>query len=284
MASISQSIENACQIIGKTSMSARIDSEVLMCHVLQCNSAHLAAWPEKMLNSNEDGHFIALVQKRCSGIPIAHLTGEKEFWSLNFKVSQDTLIPRPETELLVETMLTMFQHEKQLDIVDLGTGSGAIAIALASTKPEWNMTATDISAKALAMSKENASLHNINNIRFINSDWFQSLNNQKFDVVISNPPYIAKSDAHLRKGDLRFEPQCALASGNIGMDDILKITGQSVSHLHNNGWLFLEHGYDQKTLVFDCLKNAGFTQITQKNDLAGNPRLTIGQYQHTSNG
>ena len=278
MASISQSIKDARLLLDKTSSSALIDSQALLCHVLHCNTAYLATWPEKQLDEKDEETFSSLIKKRVAGTPIAYLTGKKEFWSLKLKVSEDTLIPRPETELIVETMLSMFQHKQQLNIVDLGTGSGAIAIALAHEKPDWRLTATDTSDKALTISVENAKLHNADNITFINSDWFDALDDQWFDVVISNPPYIAQSDTHLDEGDLRFEPQIALVSGNIGMDDINKITEQSIHHLHDGGWLFLEHGYNQKAQVFDCFKQAGFTSIAQKNDLSGNPRMTIGQY------
>ena len=276
MISISQAISAARLLLKETSPTALMDSQVLLCHVLQCNTAYLATWPEKTLDTKAEDSFHALVKKRLTGIPVAYLIGEREFWSLKLKVSEDTLIPRPETELLVETVLDMFQHKKQLNLVDLGTGSGAIAIALANERPDWQITATDISENALNVSRENAQQHNINNVTFVRSNWFDSLNNQ-FDVVISNPPYIAETDHHLNQGDIRFEPQSALVSGHMGMDDILKITKQSISHLNNDGWLFLEHGYDQETLVFECLKNVGFSHIKQINDLSGNPRLTIGQ-------
>ena len=282
MVSISQSIDQACQLLGNTSTSPRIDAQVLLCHVLQCNTAYLATWPGKNLSASQDRSFNALIRKRLTGMPVAYLIDEKEFWSLKLKVSQDTLIPRPETELLVETVLSMFQREEQLDIIDLGTGTGAIAIALASERPDWKVTATDISGEALAISKHNAERHSIKNITFITSDWFGSLGSQTFDIVISNPPYIAEHDTHLEEGDVRFEPQNALVSGNMGMDDILKITEQSTEHLNDGGWLVMEHGYDQKKLVSDCLHGSGFISITQKNDLSGNPRLTIGQYKKTS--
>ena len=278
MASISQSIFEASKLLAKTSDSAQLDAQVLLCHVLQCNTAYLATWPEKELDTEANETFNTLIQKRLNGTPVAYLTGEREFWSLALKVSEDTLIPRPETELLIETLLEKIQQEKPLDIVDLGTGSGAIAIALAGEKPQWKFTATDISEETLKVAISNAKQHGINNITFIHSDWFQSLGKQQFDVIISNPPYIAKTDIHLSEGDVRFEPQTALVSGDLGMDDIIKITRQSLSHLNHHGWLFLEHGYDQQTLVFDCLNDAGFSSITQKNDLSGNPRMTFGQY------
>ena len=170
MTSISQSINDACLLLDKTSSSALIDSQVLLCHVLQCNSAYLATWPEKDLSPDEVEAFNTLIKKRITGMPIAYLTNEKEFWSLKLKVSQDTLIPRPETELLVETILDIFQQDKQLDVIDLGTGTGAIAIALADEKPNWTLTATDTSEAALAISKTNAQQHDTNNVTLIHSD------------------------------------------------------------------------------------------------------------------
>ena len=175
MASISHSIFEACKLLANTSDSAQLDAQVLLCHVLQCNTAYLATWPEKELNTETNATFNALIHKRLNGTPVAYLTGEREFWSLKFNVSEDTLIPRPETELLIETLLEKFQQKNPLDIVDLGTGSGAIAIALASEKPQWELTATDISEETLKVAIGNAKQHGINNITFIHSDWFQSL-------------------------------------------------------------------------------------------------------------
>lgn len=278
MTSISQSIQHACQLIGSSSPSARLDAETLLCHVLQCNTAHLAAWPEKSLGQNEEQRFNELVQQRAAGRPVAYLTGRKEFWSLELKVNENTLIPRPETELLVETVLETFSDRSRLRLVDLGTGSGAIAIALAHEKPDWDITATDITSGALAIATENADTHDIETIDFIQSNWFASLTGETFDIIVSNPPYIAEQDRHLELGDLRSEPRSALASGEDGMDDIERIVNQSIHHLNEDGWLFLEHGYDQKKIVFDCLANSGFTGISQRQDLSGNPRLSFGQY------
>lgn len=236
------------------------------------------AWPEKDLQEHEIVLFEQLIAQRQQGTPIAYLTGEKEFWSLPFNVSTDTLIPRPETELLVETVLSIFNGKKNISLIDLGTGCGTIAIALAKTQPRWKITATDISDNALEIAHRNANLHALDNIEFISSNWFSSLENQTFDAVISNPPYIAKNDVHLKQGDVRFEPQNALISGSSGMDDINKITSHAKNHLNDDGWLLLEHGYDQKELVLDCLNHSGFINITQKDDLSGNPRVTLGQY------
>lgn len=278
MTTISQSLTQACQIIDQASPSPRIDSEVLLCHVLNCNTAHLVTWPDKILDKNDETKFKQLIQKRLSGTPVAYLTGEKEFWSLKLNVSNDTLIPRPETELIIEAVLEKFSNNKQLSLIDLGTGSGAIAIALAHNMPHWNITATDISKTALELAANNANNLQLSNIDFIQSDWFDSFKNQLYDIVISNPPYIAEGDPHLNVGDVRFEPQSALTSGKTGMDDIVKITSQATKHLDKDGWLILEHGYNQKQQVFNCLTDAGYHNIMQYDDLAGNPRMSMAQF------
>ena len=218
--------------------------------------------------------FNHLIEQRLQGTPVAYLTGTKEFWSLNFKVTPNTLIPRPDTELLVEFVLERFSDKQELKLLDLGTGSGAIAIALASEKPNWEVTATDFSDKALTIAQENAQLNNVTKINLLHSNWFEQHDQQCFDIIISNPPYIAEQDKHLTQGDVRFEPLSALASGKTGMDDIEHITSQAEKHLNLNGWLIFEHGYDQKQQVYDCLHRHHFQKITQLNDLSGHPRIT----------
>lgn len=236
------------------------------------------AWPEKELDNEQSALFEQLIKQRANGTPVAYLTGEKEFWSLTFNVSSDTLIPRPETELLVETVLSHFQNSTALTLADMGTGSGAIAIAIASEQPEWNITATDRSPGALEVARSNAKKHQIKKINFIESNWFDAMLDLCFDVIVSNPPYIASDDAHLSSGDVRFEPQTALISGLIGMDDIIQISSRCKQHLNENGWLVFEHGYDQKEAVFECLKDYGFCNIIQLDDLSGNPRVSMGQW------
>jgi len=276
---IAQSLNAARQLI-RSSSSPRIDSEALLCHVLKCNTAHLMTWPDKELDQHDVTLFNQLINKRIAGMPIAYIIGEKEFWSLSLKVTDATLIPRPETELIVETLLSKFSIDKHLDLIDLGTGSGAIAITLAHTMPKWRLTATDISSAALKIATNNAEQYQLDNIEFIQSDWFDSLENQHFDIVISNPPYIADYDTHLNEGDVRFEPRSALVSGATGMDDINIIASQAKDHLRDNGWLILEHGYDQKELVFNCLTEADYINIIQCIDLAGNPRVTMCQFKN----
>ena len=280
MPSIAQALKQASQKLAETSDSAHLDTEVLLCHVLNCAATHLIAWPEKTLNETQAKLFNQFIEQRHSGTPVAHLTGTKEFWSLDFKVTPATLIPRPDTETLVEFVLNKFSDKKNLRLIDLGTGSGAIAIAIASEKPDWEIIATDISVEALAIAGENARLHKIKNIQFIESNWFERLEQQRFDLIISNPPYIAEHDKHLSQGDVRFEPLSALTSGETGMDDIKHITAQSKRHLNPNGWLAFEHGYDQKQTVSNCFNHYAFQEITQLTDLSGQARVSAGKYKH----
>jgi release factor glutamine methyltransferase len=209
---------------------------------------------------------------------VTYLTSKREFWSLELQVTPATLIPRPETETLVEFVLGQFDKQKAIQLVDLGTGCGAIALAIASERPHWKITATDISQDALAVAQQNADKHQIRNIEFCTSHWFDALNAQSFDIIIGNPPYVAEADPHLSTGDVRFEPVSALVSGITGMDDIEAITSEAFQYLKNNGWLILEHGYDQKKQVLDCFKAAGFKAIIQKSDLSNQPRMTAGYY------
>jgi release factor glutamine methyltransferase len=273
---ISEALRSASEQLQPFTSSARIDAEALLCFVLQRNTAHFAAWPEKVLSKNDALHFEQLILERSTGTPVAYLTGHREFWSLKLAVTADTLIPRPETETLIEFVLEECGNKKHCHLADLGTGSGAIAIAIASERPDWNITATDISQDALAVAQKNARAHHIKNISFTTSRWFDALADQSFDIIISNPPYIAEKDPHLSEGDVRFEPVNALASGELGMDDIEIITHSAKQHLNQQGWLILEHGFDQKQAVFDCMQSAGFVPIIQKNDLSNQPRMTAG--------
>lgn len=275
---ISDALHSAARQLQPFTSSARIDAEALLCFVLQCNTAHLAAWPEKLLTPEQAASFSELIQHRQTGTPIAHLTGHREFWSLNLEVTPATLIPRPETETLIEFVLEQCENKKNCRLVDLGTGSGAIAIAIASERPDWNITATDISQQALAIAQNNAERHNLKNISFTMSNWFDALHEQSFDIIISNPPYIAENDPHLLQGDVRFEPPGALTSGAKGMNDIKLITQAAKQHLNKQSWLILEHGFDQKQAVFDCMHAAGFDPIIQHNDLLNQPRVTAGYH------
>lgn len=275
--SIAQTLKAASEKLAPSSHSARLDAEVLLCHVLACSATHLIAWPEKLLDASQLESFNQLIRERQSGIPVAYLTGHKEFWSLDFRVTPATLIPRPDTEILVDFVLQQFSDRKKLRLVDLGTGSGAIAIAIASEQPDWEITATDISSEALAVARENAHRHQITSIKFVESDWFAQLSGHQFELIISNPPYIAQYDHHLSQGDVRFEPASALVSGSTGMDAIKQITAQAEKYLTADGWLAFEHGYDQKQPVAECLRDYHFQDIVQRDDLSAQPRITAGR-------
>lgn len=285
---IQQALQYAIQSFAETSPSATLDAHVLLSHILTCNSAHLMAWPEKDLSEQQLEKFKHKIKQRQQGIPIAHLTGQREFWSLNFKVNSSTLIPRPETETLVEFILNTFGKKENLAVLDMGTGTGAIAISLASEKPDWNITASDISSAALTLAKENSVTLNTKNVTFMQSDWFKNIKHRVFDVkhderpfdiIVSNPPYIAINDPHLTEGDIRFEPETALTSGATGMNDIEHLCSQAKNYLSASGWLIVEHGYNQKTASAECFTRNDYKNIIQKKDLAGHYRMTAGTHE-----
>jgi release factor glutamine methyltransferase len=261
--------------LGIDSSSARIEVQCLLQKVLNVSRAYLFAHPEHVLNDEAETSYQALVKRRLSGEPIAYILGEREFFGLNFIVTPATLIPRPETELLVE--LALERSTDTVRILDMGTGSGAIALAIAYQRPDAEVWACDASTAALSVAKENAQLLGIANVNFIKSDWFSALDQQRFDIIVSNPPYIATGDHHLTQGDVRFEPLSALAAGVDGLDDIRRIITQAGAHLCKNGWLLLEHGYDQASLVRDLLQASGLTAVFSAKDIAGIERCSGGQ-------
>ena len=278
MTTISQTLSDARLQLQTASPSPAVDASILMCHILDCSSSHLIAWPEKELTPQQATAFSHVLQRRLEGEPVAYITGKREFWSLTLKVSSDVLIPRPETETLVEFVLELFSDRSEMKIADLGTGSGAIACALASEQPHWQIIATDISAAALDIARINASSHNLDNIHFHLGAWFEPVNDHDFDLIISNPPYVAADDHHLMEGDVRYEPGIALASGEQGLDAITTLTRQAANYLITGGWLIVEHGYDQQQSVYDCFEQDGFEEIIQLTDLAALPRATAGRY------
>lgn len=257
--------------------SPKLDTEILLCSVLKCERTHLYTYPEKELSNDELESFNKLITLRSEGHPVAHLTNQKEFWSLSFHVTQDTLIPRPETELLVETALNKLPIDSEINILDLGTGSGAIAIAIASERPLAKITATDISDAALKVAKLNAETHQINNIEFKKTSWFDKEENHCYDIIVSNPPYINNDDAHLTQGDVRFEPLSALSSGIDGLDDLRIIIHDSKKYLTNQAWLLVEHGYNQGEQVRDLFIENAFTSVSTIKDYANNDRISLGQ-------
>lgn len=274
---IKQALHQANQKLVNNSPSALLDAQVLLSHLLQCNTAHLIAWPEKNLSKIQEIEFLKLIEQRQQGLPIAHLTGQREFWSLNFFVNNSTLIPRPETETLVEFILEKFGDKKNLKLLDMGTGTGAIAIAIASEKTDWEIIASDISSDAINLARKNSKHIKANNTKFIESDWFKNISTTDFDIIVSNPPYIANDDPHLNQGDVRFEPDSALTAGKSGMDDIEILCTQAKNHLAKEGWLIVEHGYNQEKPVADCFTKSNFNSIIQKHDLSGHTRMTAGK-------
>lgn len=255
-------------------LSESRSGEILLAHVLKKNVAYLYTHPEKTLTDDEIKLFQNLIQRRKQGEPIAYILGEQEFYSLNFKVTPDTLIPRSETELLVDEALKIM-GDKPYKVLELGIGSGSVAITLAKLKPNIHMLATDISQEALDVAIDNAHHHRVNNIEFILSDWFKNIPAQKFDLIISNPPYIAEHDPHLAA--LQFEPKRALTSGETGLDALCDIIHHARDYLVNKGYILLEHGYDQQEAVQALCRDAQFDQIKTLLDIAGQPRVTIGQ-------
>ncbi|QKI89935.1 peptide chain release factor N(5)-glutamine methyltransferase [Thiomicrorhabdus xiamenensis] len=264
---------SACSFID----SPKLEAEILLGHLLGCRRSYFYTWPEKLLSAEEAEQFQALCKQRLSGQPIAHIIGSREFWGLELKVSADTLIPRPDTETLIETALELLSATPQALILDLGTGTGAIALALKSELPQADITAVDFSAAALGIAKENAKRLDLP-VTFIQGSWCQPLTTeQRFHLIASNPPYIEEQDPHLQQGDVRFEPLSALTSGHDGLDDIRLIAEQAWAHLLDNGWLILEHGYNQAQAVQQILAQNGYQQIQTRCDYGGNQRITFGQ-------
>lgn len=275
MTTIQSALQTAAKQLGEITEENRLEAEILLMFSLQKPRSYLHAWPETKLTTAQTTIFRKLIRRRILGEPVAYLTGEKEFWSLPLKVTPNVLIPRPETELLVELALKMLPEKPTCKVADLGTGSGAIALALASERPHWRITATDISPAALLIAKQNASRLGLQQITFLAGDWCDALGDHDYDLIISNPPYVAAGDPHLEHGGLPFEPEQALASGYSGLDDIEKIIRQTGDFLRPGGWLMLEHGYDQETSVQKLLADTGYQAIQCHRDLAGLPRATV---------
>lgn len=256
---------------------AQLDAEVLLAACLGKPRSHLHAWPERRITTEQQAQFLVWLQRRAAGEPVAHLTGRREFWSLDLTVTADTLIPRPETETLVELALARIPNDTSVHIADLGTGSGAIALAIASERPHTHIIATDISPRALDIAIQNAQRLDIRNVRFIEGSWCTPLPARPFDFILSNPPYIAESDPHLRAGDVRHEPRSALAAGPQGLDDLQRLVRCAAGHLAGNGWLLVEHGYNQGNNVKQLFSESGYRDISDHADAAGISRVTMGR-------
>jgi release factor glutamine methyltransferase len=274
-ASIRQLLEQAIRLLATD--SARLDAEVLLAQALGKARSHLHAWPEKVISEQQQQNFQQLLQARIKGEPVAYLTGQREFWSLPLTVTPDTLIPRPETETLVALALELIPADNSVQVADLGTGSGAIALAIARERPCCHVLATDISAAAIEAATANTQRLGVNNVEFRCGDWCKPLSDKHYDVIVSNPPYIRDTDPHLQQGDVRFEPRSALAAGPQGMDDLVKIAHCAGQHLRTDGWLVMEHGYDQGDRVTQLLMDCGYRNVTDHPDDAGVSRVIVGQ-------
>ena len=259
------------------SPTARLDAELLLAAVLGKPRSYLRTWPEHEPGAEQLAAFAALLERRRAGEPVAYILGHQGFWSLDLEVAPHTLIPRPDTELLVETVLQLAPATPQR-VLDLGTGSGAIALALASERGGWQVIGVDRIAEAVALAERNRQRLKLGNAEFRQSSWFDGLAGERFGLILSNPPYIAADDRHLGEGDVRFEPLSALVAGVDGLDDIRQIIAQAPRHLQAGGWLLLEHGYDQAEAVRELLAAAGFTAVDSRRDLGGHQRISLGRW------
>lgn len=253
-----------------------MEAEILLCYSLNKSRTYLFAHPEELLSPKQLETYQNLMTKRAEGIPIAYIIGEREFWSLNLKVNQHTLIPRHETERLVELALEHIHNHSETCILELGTGSGAIALALGKERPHWKIIACDLSEEALNIAKENARNHQINNVHFYQSDWFSKIPQRKYHAIIANPPYISEHDPHLQEGDLRYEPRNALVSSQEGLADLQYIIKQSYEHLLPDGLLLLEHGFDQKSKVHTILNELRYKSVQCWQDIQIHDRVSGG--------
>ncbi len=256
-----------------------IDARALLRHALGVSDAHLIAHPAQALTDAQSELFSALVARRSAGEPVAYITGHGEFFSLELKVTPAVLIPRPETERLVEFALERIASDGACRVLDLGTGNGCIAISIAKHRLLARVIAVDNSAAALAVARDNAQWHAVANLELLESDWFGALAGQRFDAIVANPPYVAAGDLHLKQGDLRFEPATALAAGADGLDCIRLIVASAPQYLNHGGWLAFEHGYDQAARCRELLAQAGFSDVFSRTDLAGIERVSGGQWQ-----
>ncbi|NYT46952.1 MAG: peptide chain release factor N(5)-glutamine methyltransferase [Candidatus Methanofishera endochildressiae] len=259
--------------------SADLDVEILLCQVLNKNRSYLRTWPEKLLSKAQLNQFTQLLEQRQQGQPIAYITGTREFWSRDFMVDPNVLIPRPDTETLIELCLQLIKQKPNASLIDLGTGSGIIAITLAAEYPQLQVSAVDSSYEALQIARKNAQLNQTPNINFLHSNWFDKIEvaHQRFDFIVSNPPYIAADDQHLQQGDVRFEPNSALIAEQQGLADIMHISEQSQHYLSHGGYLVFEHGYNQKQSVHEILNQYHFQNIHCLHDLSGQPRVSYAQ-------
>jgi release factor glutamine methyltransferase len=257
-------------------VEARREVQILLGHALGVSRAWLAAHRDEPATAASAAVFRELVQRRSAGEPVAYLVGRREFYGLDFRVTPDVLIPRADTETLIDAALEKLTLHASAAVLDLGTGSGCVAIAIAHERPAASVTAVEVSAAALSIARQNAEAIGVD-VAFVQAMWFERLAGRRFDLIVSNPPYVAQDDPHLQQGDLRFEPAAALVSGKDGLDDIRIIVAAAPTYLHAGGWLLFEHGYDHADASRDLLLNAGFGELISRADIAGLPRVAGGR-------
>ncbi|MBW8186020.1 MULTISPECIES: peptide chain release factor N(5)-glutamine methyltransferase [Shewanella] len=255
----------------------KLDAEVMLLHIIHKQRGYLYTWPDERLTSEQIDDYTKMVGRRVIGTPIAHIVGEREFWSLPFMVNPTTLIPRPDTEILVETALNLPLAEKA-KVLDLGTGTGAIALSLAYEKPSWQITAVDKIIEAVALAKANRSHLKLPQVDIIQSDWFDSVNCYDFNLIVSNPPYIDEEDSHLEEGDVRFEPHSALTAPEHGFADLYHIADCARDYLAPGGYLLLEHGFGQALQLRDKMIELGYENVATVRDFGSNDRCTLGRW------
>jgi release factor glutamine methyltransferase len=263
--------------LGLERREARLEAQILAARALGVNRAWLVAHDRDALTAPQAAAVQALIARRQAGEPVAYILGEKEFYGRSFRVTPDVLIPRPETELLVEAALERLPAHRPARVLDLGTGSGCIAITLASARPAWDITASDKSPASLEVARDNAVRLNVGNVRFVHGDWYDGLDSHPFDMIVSNPPYVAAADKHLGLGDLRHEPLHALVAGPLGLDAIRIIVSGAPAHLNPGGWLLLEHGHDQAPACAALMAGAGLEQRFMRRDLGQQARVSGGR-------
>ena len=271
---LEQAIAAGADLLALSSESAKLDAQVLLLHILQKPRSYLFTWPEHALSDEQQSQFNVFIQRRLKGEPVAHITGLREFWSLSLEINATTLIPRPDTETLVEQALEI-ALPATAKVLDLGTGTGAIALALGSEMPNWQITAVDRVSDAVALATRNQQRLAINNVHVKQSNWFSELHGEKFNLIVTNPPYIESSDIHLNQGDVRFEPLSALVADDCGMSDIKQIITQSRDYLLSSGYLLIEHGFEQGEAVRHFFEKMAFVNIKTVKDLGNNDRVTL---------
>lgn len=274
---LEQAVAAGADLLASSSESAKLDAQVLLLHILQKPRSYLFTWPEHELSDDQQLQFNVFIQRRLKGEPVAHITGLREFWSLSLEVNATTLIPRPDTETLVECALNMVMPDKA-KVLDLGTGTGAIALALGSEMPNWKIVAVDRVTDAVALANKNQQRLGINNVEVKQSNWFSALQGEKFNLIVTNPPYIEQGDIHLNQGDVRFEPLSALVADDAGMSDIKQIISHSRDYLLSSGYLLIEHGFEQAEAVRHLFKEMAFINIKTVKDFGNNDRVTLAQW------